>query len=159
MHLRGFHSILSVLILSLLGSTGNHSFAAAIFDRDVAPLLIRHCLECHNGFDLKGKLDLSQRDAALKGGKHGAVFVAGKPSESLLWEKVAEDDMPPDKPLGQAEKTLLRDWIAAGANVGPNHELHQSLYTPPSRLLFCYLSTPSPNEHVSTDAQRGEHRT
>ena len=116
MHLRGFHTILSGLILSLLGSTGGHSFAAAIFDRDVAPLLIRHCLECHNGFDLKGKLDLSQRAAALKGGKHGAVFVAGKPSESLLWEKVAEDDMPPDEPLGQAEKTLLRDWIAAGAD-------------------------------------------
>ena len=61
MHLRRFRTILSGLILSLLGSTGGHSFAAAIFDRDVAPLLIRHCLECHNGFDLKGKLDLSQR--------------------------------------------------------------------------------------------------
>jgi len=133
MHLRRFRTILSGLILSLLGSTGGHSFAAAIFDRDVAPLLIRHCLECHNGFDLKGKLDLSQRDAALKGGKHGAVFVAGKPSESLLWEKVAEDDMPPDKPLGQAEKTLLRDWIAAGAKWGANDDLDPFLYTTAKR--------------------------
>ena len=101
-------------MLCVFGSATGVSVAAVDFDRDVAPLLVRHCLECHNGFDLKGKLDLSRRDAALKGGKHGAAFVAGKPSESLLWEKVAEGDMPPDKPLGQAEKELLPDWIAAG---------------------------------------------
>ena len=31
-------------------------------------------------------------------------MVAGNPGESLLWEKVSGDDMPPDQPLGQAEK-------------------------------------------------------
>ena len=110
-------------MLSLIGSTSGVSVAAVDFDRDVAPLLVRHCLECHNGFDLKGKLDLSQREAALKGGKHGALFVAGKPGESLLWEKVSGDDMPPDQPLGQAEKKVLHDWIASGAKWGATDTL------------------------------------
>ncbi len=120
-------------MLSLIGSTSGVSVAAVDFDRDVAPLLVRHCLECHNGFDLKGKLDLSQREAALKGGKHGALFVAGKPGESLLWEKVSGDDMPPDQPLGQAEKKVLHDWIASGAKWGATDTLDPFQFTTAKR--------------------------
>ncbi|MDP6794616.1 MAG: DUF1553 domain-containing protein [Verrucomicrobiota bacterium] len=129
MHLRGFLTILCGLILSLLGSTGGHSFAAQDFNRDVAPLLVRHCLECHNSSDLKGELDLSQKAGVVKGGKHGAVLVAGKPSESLLLEKVSADDMPPDQPLGQAEKKVLHDWIAAGAKWGISDKLDPFQFT------------------------------
>jgi len=133
MQLPRFRNIFSGLILSLLGSTGSHSFAAAIFDRDVAPLLIRHCLECHNSSDLKGELDLSRKAGVVKGGKHGAVLVAGKPSESLLWEKVSEDDMPPDKPLSQAEKKMLHDWIAAAAKWGSEETLDLFQFTTAKR--------------------------
>src|SRR5277367_5792569 len=31
------------------------------FDGQVAPLLVRRCLDCHSGPDPKGKLDLSRR--------------------------------------------------------------------------------------------------
>ena len=109
MHLSGYRNLLSGLVLVLLESAAGVSVAAVEFDHKVAPLLVRHCLECHNGFDLKGKLDLSQREAAMKGGKHGSPVVAGKPGESLLWKKVSEDEMPPDHTLRQAEKNLLRD--------------------------------------------------
>ena len=104
MHLCGYRNHLLGLVLFLLESAAGVSLAAVDFDHKVAPLLVRHCLECHNGFDLKGKLDLSQREAAMKGGKHGSPVVAGKPGESLLWKKISEDEMPPDHPLGQAEK-------------------------------------------------------
>ena len=69
MHLSGYRNLLSRLVLVLLESAAAVSVAAVEFDHKVAPLLVRHCLECHNGFDLKGKLDLSQREAAMKGGK------------------------------------------------------------------------------------------
>ena len=123
MHLSGYRNLMSGLVLVLLESAATVSVAAVEFDHKVAPLLVRHCLECHNGFDLKGKLDLSQREAAMKGGKHGSPVVAGKPGESLLWKKVSEDEMPPDHPLRQAEKNLLRDWITGGAKWGGNAEL------------------------------------
>lgn len=123
MHLCGYRNHLLGLVLFLLESAAGVSLAAVDFDHKVAPLLVRHCLECHNGFDLKGKLDLSQREAAMKGGKHGSPVVAGKPGESLLWKKISEDEMPPDHPLGQAEKTLIRDWITGGAKWGADAEL------------------------------------
>ncbi len=58
------------------------------FDRQVAPLLARRCLDCHSGADPKGALNLSRRASAFEGGKSGAPIVPGKPEDSLLWERV-----------------------------------------------------------------------
>ena len=85
------------------------------FDRQIAPLLAEHCLSCHSGPEPKGGLDLSQHAQALAGGNKGVDLVPGKPAESLLWEFVAKNKMPPKKPLSASEKTLLEQWIAAGA--------------------------------------------
>src|SRR5262245_52421192 len=82
------------------------------FDRDVAPLLARRCLDCHSGAAPKGKLDLSRRQGA------GRALVAGKPEESELWQRVQQEQMPPKKPLPSGEKEVLRRWIAAGAKWG-----------------------------------------
>src|SRR3954469_1510165 len=71
------------------------------FDKDVAPLLTRRCLDCHSGADPKGGLDLTRKDAVL--GKDGPD-AAGKLDGSLLWQKGNGDEMPPKKPLGAAEK-------------------------------------------------------
>ncbi|MCZ6794561.1 MAG: DUF1549 domain-containing protein [Planctomycetota bacterium] len=88
---------------------------AKAFDAIVAPLLARRCLGCHNSSALKGKLDLSRRDSALRGGENGRVIVPGKPEESRLWEYVLEGEMPPRKPLPGEEKRVIRRWIARGA--------------------------------------------
>ncbi|MDD9865874.1 MAG: DUF1553 domain-containing protein [Verrucomicrobiales bacterium] len=133
MHLFGFRNSLPGLILAVLGSTAGFSAAAVEFDRDVAPILVGHCLECHNGSDLKGELNLAQLATATKGGKHGPAVVAGNPGESLLWEKVSGDDMPPDQPLGQAEKKVLHDWIAAGAKWGSTDTLDPFQFTTTKR--------------------------
>src|SRR6266566_1856092 len=58
------------------------------FDRTVAPLLIRRCLDCHSGPKPKGGLDLSRRRSAWGGGESGDAIVPGKPGESLVWEYV-----------------------------------------------------------------------
>jgi hypothetical protein len=88
------------------------------FDREVAPILARRCLDCHSGADPKGKLDLSRRATALAGGKGGPAVVPGKVDESLFWDRVSDDEMPPKSPLPAAEKAALRTWIAAGAPWG-----------------------------------------
>ena len=93
-------------------------FDTANFDTTVAALLAQRCLGCHNPSDKKGGLDLSGSKSATAGGEGGAAFVAGKPDESLLWERIAADEMPPRKPLSADEKRLIREWITGGASWG-----------------------------------------
>ena len=88
------------------------------FDESIAPLLAGRCLECHNSSDKKGGLDLTTAAAAQAGGDSGTAMIAGKPTESYLWERIAADEMPPKKSLDAAEKELIKNWIAAGAAWG-----------------------------------------
>jgi hypothetical protein len=92
--------------------------AAQRFDKHVAPLLAARCLDCHSGAEPKGGLDLSRRESTHNGGDSGPVIVAGDAANSLLWQLVEADEMPPKHPLAAAEKQLLRDWIASGAAWG-----------------------------------------
>src|SRR5262245_20556135 len=66
---------LRVVALGVLLIAGVRSAAAdgPDFDRSVAPLIMRRCLECHNASDAKGELDLTRQDRALAGGASGAV--------------------------------------------------------------------------------------
>jgi hypothetical protein len=88
------------------------------FDKTVAPLLARRCLECHNGTEKKGGLDLSTARSVAAGGETGPALAAGDPENSLLWERISHDEMPPKRPLADAEKQLIRRWIAGGAKWG-----------------------------------------
>jgi len=110
--------------LPLLASTTLASDEAARhFDTVIAPILSRHCLECHDSANREGKLDLSKKSAAFAGGKKGSVIVAGSAAKSRLWESVAHDEMPEDRPaLSAEEKEKLRTWIEAGA-VWPGEEV------------------------------------
>jgi hypothetical protein len=91
---------------------------ASTFDRSIAPILARRCLDCHSEGDPKGKLDLSRQALAFEGGESGPAIVPGKPGESLLWERVEAGEMPPKSPLDAGEKAAIRDWIASGASWG-----------------------------------------
>src|SRR3954447_26739603 len=85
------------------------------FDKQIAPLLASHCLDCHRGAKPKGDLDLSKKAGVL--GKDGSV-VPGKPVESTLWKRVEANEMPPKKPLAAADKKMLKAWIESGAKWG-----------------------------------------
>jgi hypothetical protein len=96
--------------------TASQEEAAKHFERRIAPLLSRHCLECHGSTSKKGRLDLSRREAALEGGKSGTAVVPGKAAESLLWQYIENDSMPKNRPpLAAHEKRLLWLWIEGGA--------------------------------------------
>jgi hypothetical protein len=92
------------------------------FARDVQPLLRRHCLKCHGPAKREGGLNLSTPAGIVRGGKTGAALVPHDVNASRLWTRVAEEEMPPDKPLADNEKELLRQWIAAGAPGLPARE-------------------------------------
>lgn len=65
-----------------------------------------------------GGLDLTRRTKVEAGGDNGPGLVAGKPDASLLWQRVRDGEMPPKKPLPEAERNLLQEWIASGARWG-----------------------------------------
>ncbi|MBA3313497.1 MAG: PSD1 and planctomycete cytochrome C domain-containing protein [Planctomycetota bacterium] len=91
------------------------------FGRDIAPLLQRHCIECHGPKAQEGDLRFDDRGAFLAGGSSGKVLIAGQPDESEILRRVL---LPADDPehmpsngsaLTADEIAALQDWIVAGA--------------------------------------------
>jgi len=92
---------------------------AVTFARDIQPILEKNCAACHSG-DLKlAELDLSNREAAMRGGEHGAVIVAGNSEKSKLYRMVAGLDQPVMPMQGDAlkptEVAAIKAWIDQGA--------------------------------------------
>lgn len=108
----------SLAIVILLTTVARAQAAPPDFDDKVATILASHCLDCHSGGEPKGKLDLSRAALASKGGETGPAIVAANLDESLLWTRVAADEMPPKKPLSTDDKLVLKEWIASGAKWG-----------------------------------------
>ena len=54
------------------------------FEKDVRPLLVEACQECHGPQKHKGGLRLDSRQGWEQGGDSGAALVPGKPDESLI---------------------------------------------------------------------------
>ncbi len=86
-----------------------------LLERDVLPVLTKNCMGCHGGLKKEGELDLRTVDAMKRGGESGSALVAGKLDASLLWQRVADDEMPPgETKLSADDKAALCGWIEAG---------------------------------------------
>lgn len=121
------HHFITRITCFLVGITACHADDRIDFDRRIAPLLAARCLECHNAQEQKGKLDLTNSKVLLR--KDHPILVPGKSAESLLWEKVDGNEMPPKKPLSAAEKATLKEWIDAGAPWGKINPIVRYAYT------------------------------
>ncbi len=115
--------------------------SAASPESDVAVLLARHCLECHNSSDKKGGLDLARRDQALSGGDSGAALTPERPDDSLLLQRLEAGEMPPKErtPLTADQRKLVRQWIAAGAKWAAD-PIDPFLYTSDRRAGYNWWS-------------------
>lgn len=86
------------------------------FETKVAPVIAKHCLECHDASNQKGKLDLSRKQNAFAGGKSGDTIVPGHADQSELFLSVLHDEMPDERELlSDSEKSILKKWINDGA--------------------------------------------
>lgn len=88
------------------------------FEQRIAPLLAAHCLECHNETMQEGGLDLTAESTAREGGDSGSALDRAEGEESLLWQRIRDNEMPPEDPLSDSDKESFKDWIAAGAPWG-----------------------------------------
>jgi hypothetical protein len=85
------------------------------YSHDISPLLKNRCVRCHGPAVMNAKLNLAVPAGVARGGESGKAIVPAKFEESLLWQRVAADEMPEDGPLPADEKEVLRRWIVAGA--------------------------------------------
>ncbi|WP_026630142.1 c-type cytochrome domain-containing protein [Dyadobacter alkalitolerans] len=96
---------------------------AVVFTHVIQPILEQKCTSCHNPDKLKGKLNMTDAESLLKGGKSGKLFVAGNPEVSLLLKRVhlPLDDKKHMPPTGKAQLTLqeislLTLWVKKNAD-------------------------------------------
>lgn len=100
------------------------------YGRDIRPILSDRCFKCHGPDEStrKAKLRLDTREFALAAREDGAAVVPGDPEASVVWHRLSSHDtdelMPPTdsgrKPLNDAERALVREWIAQGAEYEPH---------------------------------------
>lgn len=110
--------------LAALSFCGVSGLSAVDFNRDIRPILSNKCFACH-GFDeheRKADLRLDTREGAFQDLGGYAAIVPGDLEASEAWHRIItdeEDDLmpPPDfhKPLTEAEKKLIQEWIESGA--------------------------------------------
>lgn len=81
-------------------------------------ILEANCTTCHRPGKTKGGLDLTTREALLKGGENGAAVIPGKAAESQLYRMVVhleEPGMPMKKDkLPDHQIAVLAEWINKG---------------------------------------------
>ncbi|MCA9082760.1 MAG: PSD1 domain-containing protein [Planctomycetaceae bacterium] len=89
------------------------------FEKNIRPILVQRCYECHAGNEINGGLSVESRQSLLRGGDSGAAISVGAPDKSLLIEVVRYTNrdlqMPPQSKLPEAEIRALEEWVAIGA--------------------------------------------
>lgn len=89
------------------------------FEKQVRPLLIKHCYKCHSAESkiLKGGLYLDTRAGWMKGGDSGTAIVPGEPDKSLFIEAIRYEgiEMPPQGKLPATEIGIFEQWVKMGA--------------------------------------------
>lgn len=130
------------LILCPALFVGVASAAPVSFSRQIAPVLVDQCVECHRAEKAKGGYRLDTFEQLLKAGDSDeASITAGKPETSELYELiVAHDDADrmPKKADALPEKdvALIRLWITEGAKFdGPDMKAAMASLLPEKRTL------------------------
>ena len=100
------------------------------FEKKIRPILANRCYGCHssNAKKLKGGLLLDTHEGWANGGDSGEVIVPGDADGSLLIQAVRrvhdKIQMPPKKPLPDAEVEALVKWVKMGA---PDPRMRQAM--------------------------------
>lgn len=132
------------------------------FEKQVRPLLIQHCQECHGAKKQEAGLRLDNRLGFQKGTDSGAIVIAGNIDGSRLIQVLNHSpndvQMPPKGKLPDDQITILRKWVemgspwpedAAGVNTAAdaskNHWAFQA-------IKAAHVPSPNAGERSAVDA-------
>ncbi len=103
---------------------------AVDFEREIRPLLEKHCVECHGEKKQSSELRLDAKVFALKGDYDGPAIIASKVSDSPLYQRISSQDadyrMPPEgEGLTSEQIALVKAWIDA-VPFGPESDVDKA---------------------------------
>jgi Planctomycete cytochrome C len=134
-------AILAAASAQTAGPTpGATNAGALLFQQQIQPVLEKQCVMCHGGQLRKGGLDLSSREALLRGGTSGPAIEPGNAKASLLYKLMAHEQEPampyktgklPDEPGSRIGST--RERPTARRRHLPHPNLLPSTRTTPAR--------------------------
>ena len=110
-----FHRALATFAFALAVHAETSS---EFFESRIRPVLAEKCYGCHNSAKASSGLALDSKAGVDKGGKRGALFVAGDPGASVIVravERSGDLKMPPGGPLPESAVRDLREWVSRGA--------------------------------------------
>ena len=126
---------IGVMLVVALVTNASEAEQPVSFNRDIRPVLAKNCFACHgpDGGSRKGGLRLDTVEGATADLDGQQAVVPGQPDRSELVRRVESLDPdvvmpPPDSghELTDAEKKLLRNWIAEGGE----YKVHWSFTRP-----------------------------
>jgi hypothetical protein len=108
------------------------------FVHEVAPILKKHCAECHTDMKKKGGFSMNTEETFRQGAESGPVLDAANPEKSLLLDLISTDDedvrMPPKgKGLNAKQVEVIKAWVISGARWEPGFAFKKAAYEPPLR--------------------------
>jgi hypothetical protein len=115
------HNTMKALVLYIIvAALAVDLRADDLFEKEVRPLLVAHCYECHSGTKTSGGLSLETRAGWQRGGENGPAIIPNDPDASLLIQAVRHQSlqMPPEgegRKLSDGEIDALARWIDRGA--------------------------------------------
>ena len=99
-------------------------FSQIDYETEIQTIFNNNCINCHGN---SGGLSLESYANLMAGGNSGTVIISGNHSNSLLWQKINNGEMPPSGELSSSDIDLIAAWIDEGAleelNAYNNHEL------------------------------------
>ena len=114
-------TLVTLLTSSTLIDRANAENSEDFFEKEVRPLLIQHCHECHSSEakEVGGGLNLDNIKDILKGGESGPAVDLKSPEESLLIQAIRYTgdfyQMPPDAKLSDKTIAIFEKWVFNGA--------------------------------------------
>ena len=136
------------------------------FEKNVRPILVRRCFECHGPDSDNGEagLRLDSLSGMIQGGQSGPAIQPKQPARSLLILAISHDPsvtaMPPKTKLPQHEVAALTQWVAMGAH-WPDAKLPAKPadrdgpdrgYTEEERSFWAFQPLQKPNPPALRDA-------
>jgi len=109
--------MLFVSMVAIVSAAGQDARSIS-FDTEIKPILEARCVKCHGAAMQLGKLDLRNRQLALKGGEKGPAMLPGNPAQSILFQRISgveKPAMPMDGKLSDKEVEAVKLWIEQGA--------------------------------------------
>ena len=116
--------------------------------RQIKPLLIEHCANCHNTDLQESGFRVDVGALLIRGGDHGAAVIAGKPNDSLLIKAMRGTSKIPQMPLDLDPLTtqqidLIAKWVEQGAQLPDSESVDPSARRPSDHWAFQPIIRPT----------------